>query len=104
MASKGDGSIRPRDIRQFWTEADLLELVALNEIKNAEFELGDDEDTSKRRKDMSMKTRQLHKKMLRELNTKTFANLKGKPTAQNKESSREKMREAAKKHNEKLKK
>lgn len=104
MASKGDGSVRPRDIRQFWTESDLIEIVALNEIKNAEFELGDNAETEERRKTLSMKTKQLHKKMLRELNTKTFAHVKGIPTSKNQKSPREIMREAARLHNENINK
>ena len=66
-----------------WSDYDKFRLVALREIENAEFEAREydgskqSNDSKKEAKKRSARVDAAHKKMLRELNTKTFGDQRG---------------------------
>ena len=101
------GKLTPTHIKQIWPRDEIHKILALIDIRNAEFnetvDMGKDAATKAADKADRMKRagkiKALHKRMLKKLNTQTFADLAAMEGKSDQEVLVEKQVELAKKHN-----
>ena len=96
MAINSGGLITPEEIEANWPVHQMNRVQALNELENEEYlAIHDSEDEKKARGDSKRKVESLHKKLLRELEETTYADLISDIDQKSKE---EQMQEEYKKH------
>ena len=106
-AKASNGQVSPSEIRAKWTNEDFSDVIALIEIENAEFEVTVDlgkeikvaAADKANRAVRAGKVKALRERMLKKLNTQTFADLAAMEGKTEKEALVERQVELAKKHN-----
>ena len=76
MAEASNGELTPEEIEAHWPEHQFNRIIALRELRHAEYEATHDSDEEKEiRKKNKIKVEALHKRLLKELETTTYGDL-----------------------------
>lgn len=94
ISESSGGRYTPEDIEYRWSRDDLNQIIARREIKSMEMLIDEDPKAATARKEKQTKINRLHERMLKQLNTETFADrMKGET------SEKSDLKEAIRQHN-----